>query len=61
MMADELPVIGRSPRLKNVFLAFGHGMLGLSMSAATGRLIAELVAGLAPHVDPAPYSPQRIA
>lgn len=61
MMADELPVIGRSPRLKNLFLAFGHGMLGLSMSAATGRLVAELVAGLSPHVDPAPYRPQRFA
>lgn len=61
MMADELPMIGRSPRLKNVFLAFGHGMLGLSMSAATGRLVAELVAGLAPHLDPAPYSPLRYA
>jgi D-amino-acid dehydrogenase len=61
MMADELPVIGRSPKLKNVFLAFGHGMLGLSMCTATGRLVAELVAGLAPHIDPAPYSPLRFA
>ena len=34
-------------------------MLGLSMAPATGRLVAELVTGAEPHIDPAPYSVGR--
>lgn len=49
------PVIDRSPAMDNVLIAAGHGMLGLSMAPATGRLVAELLAGLPPHVDPAPF------
>ena len=36
-------------------IAAGHNMLGLSMAPATGKLVAELVDGAAPHVDPKPY------
>jgi D-amino-acid dehydrogenase len=38
-----------------VFLAVGHNMLGLSMAPATGNLIAEMITGGAPHIDPRPY------
>ena len=55
MTPDSLPVIDRSPRLKNVLIAAGHNMLGMTMAPATGRLVAELVSGDPPHVDPAPY------
>ena len=58
---DDLPIIGRAPGHPHLWLATGHGMLGVSMSPATGRLLAELVAGDAPHIDPAPYSPERFA
>jgi D-amino-acid dehydrogenase len=34
-------------------------MLGLSMAPGTGRLVAELVTGQPPHIDPAPYSLRR--
>jgi D-amino-acid dehydrogenase len=34
-------------------------MLGLSMAPATGKLVAELLAGRPPHLDSAPYSVQR--
>jgi D-amino-acid dehydrogenase len=34
-------------------------MLGVSMAPATGRLVAELLTGQTPHVDPAPYSVRR--
>jgi len=61
MTWDELPILGRSPRHENVCLATGHGMLGVSMAPASGRLIAELVCGAAPHLDPAPYAPARFA
>lgn len=47
-LPDSLPVIGRARRDPRVILAFGHGHLGLTQSAATGRLVAELVAGRQP-------------
>jgi D-amino-acid dehydrogenase len=47
---DSLPVIGRSPRAGGVFYAFGHGHLGLTQSATTGRLIADLVGGRKPPI-----------
>jgi D-amino-acid dehydrogenase len=56
MVHDGKPVIDRSPARANVLVAAGHGMLGLSMAPATGRLVAELLGGAAPHLDPAPYS-----
>ena len=41
---DGLPYIGRVNHLKNVTIATGHGMMGLSLGAATGKLVAEIVA-----------------
>lgn len=58
-MPDSLPVIGASPKVPNAFLAFGHGHLGLTLGARSGRLIADLVGGRPPVVDPAPYRPGR--
>lgn len=59
MTWDSLPIIGRVPKLENAWLATGHNMLGLSLATSTGRLIAELVRGESPHIDPMPYSPVR--
>jgi len=59
MTPDGLPLVGRSPALPNLWLAAGHNMLGLSMAPATGRLVAELLSGRPPHIDPAPYEPTR--
>jgi D-amino-acid dehydrogenase len=59
MTPDGLPVIGPSPAMNNVLIAAGHNMLGLSMAPGTGRLVAELLDGRPPHIDPAPYSPGR--
>lgn len=56
---DGLPVIDRSDRYRNVFLAFGHGHLGITEAPGTGRLIADLVRGRQPFIDPAPYSLRR--
>ncbi|WP_423068616.1 NAD(P)/FAD-dependent oxidoreductase [Devosia sp. CN2-171] len=42
---DSLPVISRHPGDRRVLFAFGHGHLGLTLSATTGRLIAEMAAG----------------
>lgn len=55
MSVSGLPVIDRSPRLSNVLVAAGHGMLGLSMATGTGKLVAELLGGEKPHVPVEPY------
>ena len=59
MTPDGLPFLGRVPAFDNVYLAAGHGMLGVSMSPATGRLLAELICGKTPHIDPGPYAVRR--
>ncbi len=61
MTWDSLPIIGRVRKLENAYLATGHNMLGLSLATATGKLIAELIDGRVPHLDPAAYSPGRFA
>jgi glycine/D-amino acid oxidase-like deaminating enzyme len=58
-LPDSVPVIGPSTRVKNTFFAFGHGHIGLTCAATTGRLIADLVTGQKPCVDPAPYRIDR--
>ncbi len=58
-LPDSLPVIGSPAGLPGVLLAFGHGHNGMTSGPVTGRLIADLVAGRAPFIDPAPYSPAR--
>lgn len=58
-LPDSLPVIGRAPQAENAWLGFGHGHVGMCGGATTGREIAHLVAGRAPQVDLAPFSPLR--
>jgi D-amino-acid dehydrogenase len=58
---DSLPVIGFARGCGDVMLAFGHGHIGLAAGALTGRLVADLIAGRAPVIDPAPYAPARFA
>lgn len=59
MTWDSLPIIDRSPAHANVWIAAGHNMLGLSMAPGTGRLVAELMSGVTPHVAPQPYRVTR--
>ena len=56
---DSKPAIGRSPRHRNAYFAFGHDHLGLTFGSITGKLIAELVAGKKPSVDLEPFRPDR--
>ena len=61
MTWDDLPLIGRAPGYNNLWLAAGHGMMGVGMSAGTGRLLADLMHGREPPIDPAPFAPARFA
>jgi D-amino-acid dehydrogenase len=56
---DMLPVIGRAPRHRNLWFAFGHAHQGFTLGAITGRLIAEMITGAQPLIDPAPYRAER--
>ncbi len=58
-LPDSLPVIGTSSASPRVFYAFGHGHLGLTQSAATGRLVADLAAGRTPSIPLDPFRPDR--
>lgn len=59
MTPDDQPIIGRAPGLDNLTVASGHGMLGVTLSAVTGLLVSELLAGRPPSLDLAPFSPAR--
>jgi D-amino-acid dehydrogenase len=58
-LPDSRPVIGKAKDASNVVYAFGHGHLGLTQGAATGRLIRDLVLEQNPALDLSPFSPQR--
>lgn len=58
-LPDSLPVISKSPHHRSVFYAFGHAHLGLTGAAVTGQIIADLVAGRTPAIDPSPYAVDR--
>ena len=57
---DKLPLIGPCPGHERVYLATGHEGLGITTSLATAQLIAAMVLGRAPAIDPAPYLPARV-
>jgi D-amino-acid dehydrogenase len=56
---DMMPVIGAAPRHRNLWFAFGHAHHGFTLGPVTGRLVAELVTGEPPFVDPSPYRAER--
>jgi glycine/D-amino acid oxidase-like deaminating enzyme len=56
---DGLPLIGPHPAWPGLVLALGHEGLGVTTAPATGQLVAALVTGGKPCIDPAPYLPAR--
>lgn len=52
--ADGLPLIGRAPGHEGLFVATGHGMLGITLAPATGAALAPLVLEdrLVPELEP---------
>ena len=59
--ADMLPVLGAAPHHPGLWFNFGHAHQGFTLGPVTGRLLAELISGEKPFVDPAPYLAQRFA
>lgn len=58
---DMLPVMGPAPRHAGLWFNFGHAHQGFTLGPVAGRLLAELLTGQAPFVDPAPYAATRFA
>ena len=56
---DMLPILGPAPGQKGLWLAFGHAHQGFTLGPTTGRLMAEMMTGDAPFVDPAPFRAER--
>lgn len=56
---DTLPVIGPARKNPDVIYAFGHGHLGVTLSAITARLVADLIARRPAEIDLAPYHATR--
>ncbi len=57
--ADSRPVVGPAPGQPGLWLAFGHAHWGLTLAAVTGRLLAEMITGAQPLVDPTPFGAER--
>jgi len=58
-LPDMAPVIGPAPRHSGLWFDFGHQHLGLTLGPVSGRLIAELMTGEPPFVDPKPFRADR--
>lgn len=57
---DGLPYIGRSEKVTNAIVAGGHGMMGVSLGPATGKLVAEMANGTRCSVETSIYGPDRM-
>jgi D-amino-acid dehydrogenase len=58
-LPDYLPAIGRSRRASNLYYAFGHQHLGLTLAAVTGEAVAGLIAGEPPALDLSRFDLER--
>ncbi|AYG57965.1 NAD(P)/FAD-dependent oxidoreductase [Rhizobium jaguaris] len=58
-LPDTIPIISPSSRVPGVWYATGHGHLGLTFSATTARLMADMMTGVTPEVDMTPFRINR--
>ena len=58
-LPDGLPAIGRAPGFDNLYVATGHGMLGITLAPVTGAVIADLMVRGSADLDLTPFDPGR--
>ena len=58
-LPDYLPAIGRSRRGDNLFYAFGHQHLGLTLAPVTAEIVAGMITGHPDPIDMAPFDLER--
>lgn len=56
---DSLPLVGAWPEVDGLWIAAGHEGLGITTALGSGAMLADLVAGRTPAIDPAPFAPDR--
>ena len=56
---DDLPIIERNKKFKNLILATGHGTLGMTQGLITGKLVAQIITDEQPSIDLAPFRSDR--
>jgi D-amino-acid dehydrogenase len=61
MTPDGLPVIGRLPSFRNVYVSSGHGMMGVTLAPASARALASVVSGGPTPPELVPFEPARFA
>lgn len=52
---DSLPYLGRAGPYQNLSVACGHGYIGMGLAPASGKLVAQIIAGEQPDIDPTPF------
>ena len=57
--ADDLPVIGRSSQIDNLYYNSGHGHLGLTRAIGSSKLLSNMIVGEANEIDCSPFEPSR--
>ncbi|MCX4783381.1 NAD(P)/FAD-dependent oxidoreductase [Streptomyces sp. NBC_01264] len=60
-LPDHLPAIGPDPRVPGLFHACGHEGAGIGLAPGTGAVIAAMLTGGRPGLDPGPFAPARFA
>ena len=60
LTSDGVPAIGRVPTRRNVYLATGHQMLGVTSAVTTATLVADLIMDGHSAVDLSPFDPGRL-
>ena len=58
-IADSLPMIGKAPKHKNLWFNFGHNHIGLSTSAGSGVVLADMIENKKPSINIDPFLPDR--
>ena len=58
---DGLPYLGRHRAFNNICFAGGHAMLGVSLAAATGLLVNEVISGQIPTISLTAFDPARFS
>lgn len=53
---DNVPLIGRHPTLEGLYIHAGHFRSGVVLAPASARLLADILLGRPPIVDPQPYA-----
>lgn len=56
---DSLPIIEASKRDRGLYFNFGHGHMGFAVGPATGRMMAEMIVGETPFIDPEGFASSR--